>query len=216
MRSRLVTVKVMLKYTSLGRLWSMRQVPRQSHVRGQSYKQGIPSDAKLESHTEAEILDISGQSDIEIYIIGSPLKYVPSLATIAHPLTELHIGEFPQMRNYKWATKVRSRLVTVKVMLKYTLLGRLWSVCQVLWRTVGCGRSYKQGNSLRWEITNISRSWDPARLWSKWHWNIHYWVASEVCAKPRDNRKFVDGATSTGIPSDAKLETHDEAEIEVG
>jgi hypothetical protein len=64
-----------------------------------STARGIPSDAKLESHNEGEILDIFGQSDIEIYIIRSPLKYVPSLATMASLWTELHIGEFPHMRN---------------------------------------------------------------------------------------------------------------------
>jgi len=42
---------------------------------------------------------------------------------------------------------------------------------------------------------------------------MHYWVASEVCTKPRDSRTYVDPATRRAILSDAKLETSDEGEI---
>jgi hypothetical protein len=81
------------------------------------------------------------------------------------------------------------------------------------WRSVGCCRSYKQGNSLRCEITDASRRWDPARFWLKWHWDIHYWVVSEVYAKSHDERLTTDGDTSRWIPSDAKWQTHLKAEI---
>jgi hypothetical protein len=35
-------------------------------------------------HPEGEIWDVSAQSDVEIYIIGSTLKYMPSPMMIAH------------------------------------------------------------------------------------------------------------------------------------
>ena len=60
---------------------------------------GIPSEAKLEMDDEHDILHVYGQSDVEIYIIGSTLKYMPSTMTIARPWMELQAGEFPQMRN---------------------------------------------------------------------------------------------------------------------
>ena len=60
---------------------------------------GIPSDAKLESNDEGEILHVSGQCDIEIYIIGSTPMYSPSPATIARPWTDLQAVQFPQGRS---------------------------------------------------------------------------------------------------------------------
>ena len=93
----------------------------------------------------------------------------------------------------------------VKVTLKYTLLGRLCSICQVPWRTVACRQSYKQGNFPKDEIKDDATSQVLVRLWSKWCWNIHYWVDSEVYAKYHDDRMSVDGVTSRGIPSDAKF-----------
>ena len=54
------------------------------------------------------------------------------------------------------------------------------------------------------------------RSWSKWRWNIPYWVTSEVYAKSHDDPFATDGATDRGIPSDAKLGTQDEHEIQVG
>jgi len=50
-------------------------------------------------HPEGEILVVSGQSDVEIYTIGSTLKYMSSTMTIAHPSMEIYAGEFPPMRN---------------------------------------------------------------------------------------------------------------------
>ena len=94
----------------------------------------------------------------------------------------------------------------VKVTLKYTLLGRLWNICQRPWRTVGRGRSYMQGNSLRCEIGNEWRTWVLDPLWSKWCRIIHYWVDSEVSAKSHEKRLATDGDICRGIPSDAKLE----------
>jgi hypothetical protein len=61
---------------------------------------GIPSDAKLKTTLEVQFLSVSGQSEVEIYIIGSTLKHMPSTMTIAHPSMEIYAGEFPQMRNY--------------------------------------------------------------------------------------------------------------------
>ena len=86
---------------------------------------GIPPRTKLESYDEHEILPVSGQSDIEIYILGSLLKYMPSTMTIARPWMELQAGEFPQMRNWKRTTNTTHSMFLVKVMLKYTSLGRL-------------------------------------------------------------------------------------------
>ena len=60
---------------------------------------GIPSDAKLESNDEGEILHVSGQSDIEIYMIGSTPMYMPSPMINGWPRTELQRGEFPQRQN---------------------------------------------------------------------------------------------------------------------
>jgi hypothetical protein len=73
-------------------------------------------------HDEGEILHVFGQTDIEIYIIGSPLEYRSSPITIRWLWTKLQPGEFPQIRNYKRTTKLRSRSVMVKVTLKYTLV----------------------------------------------------------------------------------------------
>jgi hypothetical protein len=174
---------------------------------------GIPPRTKLESYDEHEILHISGQSDVEIYIIRSTLKYVPSTMTNGWLRTEVQAGEFPQMRNYEHIPKVRSCMFMVKVMLKYTLLGRLWSMCQVPWRTVGYGRRYKQGNSPEDEIKDDPTSPVLVCLWSEWRWNIPYWVTSEVYAKYHDDRTSLYGATSWGISSDAKLETDDEHEF---
>ena len=218
----------------LGRLWSKwhRHIPYwvASEVYDKSHADPwamdgatitrIPSNAKLERHDEGKILHVSGQSDVEIYIIGSTLKYVPSTMMDGWLRTEIYAGEFPKMWNVNYrhlniivCYQASSCAFLVKVMLKYTLLGRLWSICQVPWRTVPCGRSYNQGNSLRCEIRNELRRWDLGWLWSKWCWNIHYWVDSEVYAKPHHERLAVDGATSRGISSDAKLESHDEHEI---
>ena len=159
MRCSAVLVKVTLKYTWLGRLRSMRQAPRQSHVSGRSYKQGnspkgeirivrrtcvlgrlrskwclnihywdtsevyakshgdplamdgaigrgIPYDAKLQLKIvkhhcllQVQLSCVYGQSDVEIYLIGSPLKFMPSPMTIRWLRTELQTGEFPQMWN---------------------------------------------------------------------------------------------------------------------
>jgi hypothetical protein len=60
-------------------------------------------------HPEGEILVVSGQSDVEIYTIGSTLKYMPSPMTIRWLWTKLQAGEFPQMRNQERATNMRSR-----------------------------------------------------------------------------------------------------------
>ena len=152
--------------------WVTSEVYAKSHddqlATDRATARGIPSDAKSETNDEHEFLDISGQSNIQIYMIGSPLKYAPSPATIARPWTELQAVQFPQGRSYNRTTNVRSRSVRVKVTLKYTLLRRLWSICQVPWRSVSYGWSYKQGNFLRCAITNARRSWDPGRLGSKW------------------------------------------------
>jgi hypothetical protein len=95
----------------------------------------------------------------------------------------------------------------VKVKLKYTLLDRLWSICHVPWRTVGCRRSYKQGNLPKDESKDDAASPVLVRLWSKWSWNIHYWVDSEVYAKYHDERLPADRATSREIPPRTKLKT---------
>jgi hypothetical protein len=44
---------------------------------------------------EAEIMHVFGQSDIDIYIIESPLMYVPTPMMNGWPWTDLHSGEFP-------------------------------------------------------------------------------------------------------------------------
>jgi hypothetical protein len=41
----------------------------------------------------------SGQSNFEIYVIGSTLKYVPTPMTSGWLRMELQAREFPQMRN---------------------------------------------------------------------------------------------------------------------
>jgi hypothetical protein len=46
------------------------------------------------------------------------------------------------------------------------------------------------------------------RFWSKWCWNIHFWMAFEVYDKFHDNRTSFHGATSMGNPSDAILEMY--------
>ena len=108
----------------------------------------------------------------------------------------------------------------LKVTLKYTLLGRLWSICQVQWPSHIRRWRYMQGNSLRCEIKKkdsytelCARSAVLVRFWSKWHWNMHYFVTSEVYAKDYDDRLAADGATCRGISSDATLESHNEGEI---
>ena len=158
--------------------WVTSEVYAKSHddqlATDRATARGIPSDAKSETNDEHEFLDISGQSNIQIYMIGSPLKYAPSPATIARPWTELQAVQFPQGRSYNRTTNMCSRSVSVKVMLKYTLLGHLWSICQVPRQSHVSGRSYKHWNSLRCEIRIARRTWDLARFWSKWHWNIHY------------------------------------------
>jgi hypothetical protein len=84
-------------------IWSpLKYIPipmRIAHPWMELIARGIPSDTKLETHPEAEILHVSGQSEVEICIIGSPLKYAPSPATVAHPWTLLQGGQFSQMRN---------------------------------------------------------------------------------------------------------------------
>jgi hypothetical protein len=60
---------------------------------------GIPPRTKLKTHTEHEMQHASGQSDIEIYIFGMHLKYIPSTTTIHWLWAELDAGEFPKMRN---------------------------------------------------------------------------------------------------------------------
>jgi hypothetical protein len=45
---------------------------------------------------EAEILCVFVGSELDIYIIVPPLKYVPTPVTIAHMWTDLQAGEFPQ------------------------------------------------------------------------------------------------------------------------
>ena len=131
---------------------------------------------------------------------------MPSRMTIRWLRTELQAAESPQMWNYKRTTNMSSRSVVVKVMLKYMLVCQLWSICQVPWRSVGCKRSYSQGNSLRCEIRNAWRTWVLDRLWSKWHRHIHYCVTSEVYDNSHDERLAMHGATSRGIPSDAKFQ----------
>ena len=86
---------------------------------------GIPSDAKSETSDEGEIQVGYGQSDVEIYIIGSTLKSVPSPMMNGWLRTKIYAGEFSQMRKQKQVTKLRYRSVMAKVMLKYTLLGHL-------------------------------------------------------------------------------------------
>jgi hypothetical protein len=49
---------------------------------------------------EAEILDVSAQSDIEIYIIYSPLKHIPTPLAVGWLWRKLDSGEFPQIRNF--------------------------------------------------------------------------------------------------------------------
>ena len=127
--------------------------------------------------------------------------------------TKLRPGEFPKIRNYERVPKLRSCMFLVIVTSTYTLLRYLWSMCQLLWWSVSCGQSYKQGNSLRCEIENARRTWVLGRFWSKWHWNMHYWVASEVYANSHDEQLAVNGDIPRGIPWDAKLETQDEHEI---
>jgi hypothetical protein len=100
-----------------------------------------------------------------------------------------------------------SRSVRVKVMLKYTLSGRLWSMRQAPRQSHVSGRSYKQGNSPKDEIKDDAASPVLVRLWSKWSWNIHYWVDSEVYAKYHDERLPADRATSREIPPRTKLKT---------
>ena len=132
---------------------------------------------------------------------------MPSTMTNGWLRTELQAGEFPQMRNYEHIPKLRSCTFMVKVTLKYTLLGRLWSMRQAPWQSQVRGRSYKHGNSLRCEIRNTRRSWDRGRLGSKWRWNIHYWVASEAYAKYHDDRLATDRDIHSGIPPRTKLKT---------
>jgi hypothetical protein len=74
---------------------------------------------------QEQFLSVYGQSDIDIYIIGSPLIDVSLTVTIRWLWTELQAGEFPQMRNYERIPKLHSRSVMLKVTSTYTLLGRL-------------------------------------------------------------------------------------------
>ena len=132
---------------------------------------------------------------------------MPSTTTVHWLWTELQTGEFPRGRNCKRIPILRSSAVLVKVTLAYTLLGPIWYLCQVLWRSIGCGRSYIQANSPKDEITNAYQKWDLVRFWSKWHWNIHYWDPSEVYAKYHNDPLAVGGATRRGIPPGTKLKT---------
>jgi hypothetical protein len=59
----------------------------------------MPSDVKIRTRPEAENLRVSGQSDVDIYIIETHLKYIPSTTTIHSLWVELDAGEFPKMRN---------------------------------------------------------------------------------------------------------------------
>ena len=59
----------------------------------------MPSDVKIRTLPEAENLRVSGQSDVDVYIIETPLMHIPSTATIHWLREELHSGEFPHRRN---------------------------------------------------------------------------------------------------------------------
>ena len=176
-------------------------------------RRGIPLRTKLKTTLQHQFLSVYEQSDSYIYVIGSPLKYMPSPMTIRWTWTELQTREFPRGRNYKRTTNMSSRLVMVKVTTRYTLLGHLWSICQVPWRSHLPGRRYKQGNFLRCEIRNGRRTWVLGRLWSKWHRHIHYWFASEVYANSHDDPLAACRPTARGIPSDATTRANPEAEI---
>jgi hypothetical protein len=58
---------------------------------------GIPSEAELETRDEGEIWVDHGQSDVEIYIIGSPVKYMLNPMTNVCLQTEIYAREFPKM-----------------------------------------------------------------------------------------------------------------------
>jgi hypothetical protein len=111
------------------------------------------------------------------------------------------------MENYAHIPKVRSCMFQVKVTSKYTLLGRLWRVCKVTWWSHARRLSYGEGNSLRCEIRNSWRTWVLGPLWSKWHWNIHYRVTSEVYANFHDDRLSTNGDICRGIPPRLKSKT---------
>jgi hypothetical protein len=169
---------------------------------------------------QVQFLSVSGQSDVEISIIGWTLKYMPSAPTIGWLSTELPGGEFPKMRNFNYRSlkiiacyKSSTWLSLLKPSFKYTSLGRLWSIYQVPRRSHVRGWSYSQVNYIRCKNTNAYRGSDPARFRSKWHWNINCWDAFEVSAKSHDDPTSMDGATGRGIASDAKLGTHDDHEF---
>jgi hypothetical protein len=68
---------------------------------------------------QVQFLCVYGQSEVEIYIIGSTLKYIPSTRAIHSLWVELDAGEFPKMRN-GWQLKI--------VKHKCVLQGQFWSV----------------------------------------------------------------------------------------
>ena len=126
---------------------------------------GIPFRTKFKTTLQHQFLCVSGQSDVDIYIIVSPLNHMPSPIMIAPPWMELQAREFPKMRkcNQRYLNiiacyQASSCTFLVKLSFKYTLFGHLWSMCQVPWRTVGCRGSYKQGNSPKDEIKDDATS----------------------------------------------------------
>ena len=75
---------------------------------------GIPSDLKFQLKMikiscvlQAEILCVYAQSEVEIYIIWTPLKHIPTPVTICWLWVQLHWGKLPQIRNYVCAPEAK-------------------------------------------------------------------------------------------------------------
>ena len=117
------------------------------------------------------------------YIGGNFLKYE---ITSAHP-------------------KPRSWPFVLKGTSKYTLSRPPWNIFQLPRDSVGCVPSYIVWNFIKHEITPSSRSWDPGRFCSKWHWNIYYLRTNEAYSNSLGIRLAVSRETLGGTSSNTKL-----------
>jgi len=72
---------------------------------------------------EAEILDVSAQSDIEIYIICAPLKHIPTPLAFGWLCPELHSVELPQTRNYVYAPEAEIPDVSAQSDIEIYIIG---------------------------------------------------------------------------------------------
>jgi hypothetical protein len=199
-------LKVKLKYTLSGHHRNIFQPPWQSVGCGSSYIGG--------NFLKYEITSVHPKPRSWPFVLKGTSKYtlsrppwnifqlprdsvgcVPSYIVwnfIKHKITSAH----PKLRSWTFALKVTS---------KYILSAHHWIIFQLPWHSVGCVPSYIAWNFLKHEITPSSRSWDPGRFCSKWHWNIYYLRTTEAYSNSLGIRLAVSRETLGGTSSNTKL-----------